>query len=178
MKQQTDFYELLQIDSSRSIADIAVAAVGNNLNYFGEVFKLAVTEKPPLCWRAARVVDLCSEKHPSLLHRFLYDTVDILVNTSYDSLKRIFTRVMIRYIPDVDEELLGILTDCAFNRAESTCEPVAVRAFSLDMLEQIGKRLPEMQGEIGLFMQNMSEQEDGTVAKKAGKMSRGKLKKG
>ena len=176
MKQQTDFYELLQVDSSRSIADMAMAAVGNDINNFGAVFRLVVTEKSPLCWRAARVIDLCREKHPALMHRFLPDAVDILVNTSQNGLKRIFTRILIRYIPVVDEQLLGILTDYAFNKAENTDEPIAVRAFSLDMLEQVGKRVPGLQDEIRLFMQNLSEQEDGTVARKAGKMSAGKLK--
>jgi len=178
MKQQVDFYKLLQVDSSRSIADMAMDAVGNDVNYFREVFRLAATEKPPLCWRAARVVDLCSEKHPFLMYRFLPDAVDLLVNTSNSSLKRIFTRILIRYIPVVDEDLLGIVTDYAFSKAENTGEPVAVRAFALDMLEQVGIRVPELQDEVRLFMQNLSEQEDGNVARKAGKMSTGKLKFG
>ncbi|HYX09777.1 MAG TPA: hypothetical protein VE912_23815, partial [Bacteroidales bacterium] len=80
----------------------------------------------------------------------------------------------IRYISVVDEHLLGVLTDYAFSKAVNTGEPVAVRAFSLDMLEQAGIRVPELQNEIRLFMQNMSEQEDGNIARKAGKMSTGK----
>jgi len=61
---KTSLKKILAIDSSRTIADIAITEVNNNQKLFTEAMAIANKDVYPLSMRAARVIDECAEQNP------------------------------------------------------------------------------------------------------------------
>ncbi|MFQ3579244.1 MAG: hypothetical protein SNJ71_03770, partial [Bacteroidales bacterium] len=59
--------EILEIDSSRATADMAIAFAGNNPETFKEAMELALHAPYPVSMRAARIVENISALYPHLV---------------------------------------------------------------------------------------------------------------
>jgi hypothetical protein len=147
-----DFRSILS-DSSRSLADYAAAMVGNDPVMFRKVLDLAYEQKSPVSMRAARVADLGCEHHPELIRPYLVRMVKDLPGLTDMSVKRVFMHILIRHSWVEDEEAMGKLVDTLFKWLMDDNQAVAVKAYSMVILENITKMLPDLKGELILVLE-------------------------
>lgn len=147
--------EVLSIDSSRFIADTVTKEVGFDQKKFDMVFNFIFTTKPPLCWRAARVVDLASIKFPELLrasHHKIIVSLDLKLN---QSVHRIFLHILIREVKNlIEEDQMRLLDHCLFIITQPI--PIAILSYSIDILKKFTVLFPELKPEIELHINNAS----------------------
>jgi hypothetical protein len=148
-----DFSSILS-DSSRSLADYTAAVVGDNAELFREVLDLAYQQRSPLSIRAARVADLCCERHPELVRPYLNDMVRNLPMLRDMSVKRIFLHILIRHSWVEDEESMGKLVDVLFRWLTDDAQSIAVRAYSMVILENVSAVWPDLKREIVLVLED------------------------
>lgn len=142
-----NFKEALSHDSSRSMIETIADAVGSNTSYFAEVLGIAVTAKDMSSSRAARVLDLCTEKNPKLGMDFANEIAVKLMKLTDGRIKRSLCRIMTRHLPN-DDEVLGYFINFAFEQIGSTKAPVALKVYAMQALFNISKQIPDIKNEL------------------------------
>ena len=140
-------YESKFVDSSRLIADLIVADIGNDAKKFAELMELSLRDEYPLSMRAARAMALCIEKHPILILPHLQSMIDALDSISIEGVKRSFLKIFAEMPVDLNEDMLGILTDLSFNWLGNPKESIAIRYYAIDILVKVVKLYPEIRNE-------------------------------
>jgi hypothetical protein len=150
--QKLDFPSILT-DSSRSLMDYTAAMVGDDQELFRTALDIAYQQKSPLCMRAARVVDLCCERNPELIRPYLVKLVLDLPGLKDMAVKRVFMHILTRHSWVDDDEAMGKLVDTLFNWLMDDSQSVAVKAYSMAILENITGVLPDLKGELALVLE-------------------------
>ncbi len=146
-------FEFILTDSSRSLADYTAALVGNNPVLFRQVYDLALLQKPRVSMRAARVADLCCERYPELIRPYLKKIIRELPKLKDDSVKRIFLHILMRHSWVEDEIAMGKLVDTLFKWMHDDTQPIAVKAYSMAILDNLATLLPELTNELILVLE-------------------------
>jgi hypothetical protein len=162
-----DFHSVLS-DSSRSLIDYTAAMIGDDTALFSEVLDLAYQQKSPRCQRAARVADVCCEKNPELIRPYLVKIVRDLPGLKDVAVKRVFMHILIRHSWVDDEEAMGILVDTLFKWLMDDTQAVAIKAYSIMILEKITKILPDLRGEMILVLEETIPYWDSQALQHAG----------
>ena len=124
-----------------------VAYVGSDKKRFAELMKLMLTDEYRVAQRAAWPVSHCIDTDKALLKPWLGKMIKKLTEKDiHDAIKRNTLRVL----QDVDIPMAycGALFDICYLYVHSLKEPIAVRAFSLSVLENISKKYPELRTEV------------------------------
>lgn len=140
--------ELLETDSSRAVADMAVIAVGNNPAAFSVVMELCLTADYPMNMRAARVVSLSAALHPELMNPHLNNITHHIITQNTDGVKRglmkaVIESVNIEEIPDS-----GLLIDHCFGLILDSAKPYAWRVYAMDIVYKASVNIPELAEEL------------------------------
>lgn len=149
-----DLIKLLSVDSSRAIADMVKEKVGNNPVSFDKLLDISLTTKPPICWRAARVIDLCSQIHNELFIPYVELIVNKLIKFDNSSMKRIYLHVLLSYTAFIKSEQVAQLINVCFNWLNSEQEAIAVRVYSMYLLSKIAEKEPDIQNELLLILED------------------------
>jgi hypothetical protein len=165
-------------DSSRSLIDYTASIVGDDTRLFKELMDLAYQQKPPLCMRAARVADLCCERNPNLIRPYLTDLVKNLPGLKDTSVKRTFMHILIRHSWVEDEEAMGKLVDTLFRWLMDDAQAIAIKAYSMVILENITKVLPDLKMELILVLEEVIPFWDSSALQRAGLKQLNRLQKG
>lgn len=134
-------------DSGRNTADMAVEAVGNNPEHFAFVLNLCFNEPYPLCMRAARVVQLCCEKNPSLILSYLEEVIEKTVKSEVDGVKRNFLKIITELIDFNLVKDNAMLLQTCFDWLISPKEAIAIRYYCIAIIEKFCKYEPELKPE-------------------------------
>lgn len=146
--------EILQIDSSRAVVDVATGFVGSDEMLFDEVLDLAVNAKYPINMRAARVVEQSVRRYAVFASQRMNYIVTVSISHSNDGVKRSFLKIIDRFLPDnIPEDLLGLVIHNCFQKLNGI-EPVAVKTYSIDCLLKILKREPDLKHELIESLEN------------------------
>jgi hypothetical protein len=148
-------YETRLVDSSRMIADIMVADIGNDQEKFDEMMVLALRDVYPLSMRAARIIELCMPKHINLFKPHIDKIIRLLPSVKVDGLKRNFLKIFADSPIYMDEELSGQLVDLAFNYLGDQKQAISVRAYAIDILVRFVRIYPEMKPELIAILESM-----------------------
>jgi len=151
-----EIVEMLNKDSSRAVVDACVAMVDNNALLFARTRDLAVQSAYPVNMRAARVVEQCVRHNKQLAINDLAFYVGHAERHETDGIKRAFIKIISYFVArGLPEDLLGRVIDMAFKKLLSHGEPVAVKAYSIDLLLQIVEIEPDLKGE---FVASLEDQ--------------------
>jgi hypothetical protein len=140
--------EKILVDSSRAIADIAIAEVDKNPALFNEAWELTMKDEYPISMRAARVVDECAERNPGLIEPYLDEMIRRLPEIVTDGVKRGFLRFLVRTKAKLTPTLRGYLVDTCFDFLSSGSSSIAIRYYSLLILYEISKREKTLKTEL------------------------------
>ncbi len=136
--------DIINIDSSRIIADIAVKAVGKNKTIFKKVIDLTFKDEPTRSMRAARVADYSCEKYPDLALPHLNYIIRNTGRCKTDGVKRSMMRLLIRYTKAIKKSKKSRLMDLCFTLLQKVDETVAVKVNCIYILETMVNEEPDI----------------------------------
>ncbi len=143
-----DFETIISTDSSRAVSELAAEKVGNCPENFKHIINLVLTKPHPISSRAARVIDICSERHPHLIKPYLNQLIVITTVTKSDWIKRSSLRIFERHIEAHNINYFGELVDTCFRFLNSAHESIAVRVYSMMVLQKVCLFEPDLSHEL------------------------------
>ena len=139
-------------EHSRKQCDKIVNWVGGDTKKFDELFHVFLHGDYRLTQRAAWPLSYCAIAHPYFMEHHFQELLDNLKKPGlHDSIKRNTVRLL--QTVNIPEEYEGAVMEICFKYLESHDEAVAIKAFSLTILQRLAKKYPETVPEIKLIIE-------------------------
>lgn len=142
---------LLKEHSKKQCAAI-VKFIGKDQKKFDELFDLFLHDEYRVVQRAGWPISYCVEKYPDLIKKHF---AKLLKNVEkkgiHDAVKRNTVRLL-QYVK-IPEKFHGQVMDLCFRYISSPAEAVAIKAFSITVLQNLAKQYPEIINEIKLVIE-------------------------
>lgn len=139
-------------EHSKKQTDAVVKWIGNDQKRFDELFDLFLNDEYRVVQRAGWPMSYCVEKYPELIKKHFTRLLKNLGKKGiHDAVKRNTVRLL-QYTP-IPEKFHGEVMDICFRYISSPAEPVAVKAFSITVLQNLAKQYPEIINEIKLVIE-------------------------
>jgi len=129
-----------------------VAEVGHSQERFDELYTLMLSEKEPMAWRIAWVLDYCDENSPGLAQKHIKELVASLGSFVSQGMLRSCLRMISRYKLDEDDQ--GIVADLCFDWLHKENVPVAIKVYSMQILADLAMEYPELKQELILLIED------------------------
>ena len=143
--------------------------VGADQKKFDELFNLFLTDEYRVVQRAAWPVSYCVKAHPEFIKKHFAKLIKNLNKPGiHDSVKRNTIRLL-QYVT-VPEKFHGQVMDSCFRFISSPDEPVAVKAFSLTVLQILAMHYPEIKNELKLVIEERWDYETAAFKSRAKKI--------
>ncbi len=146
-------FENILDNSSRLAAEIATNAIGNDAKSFKKVLDLSLNDKPPINWRAARVINLSCLKHYELFEPYVNIVATKFHTFTSAGLKRTYPKIFSLYINKLNEKNKIALIDTCFKYLLSNNEDIAVRVNCMQLIFDLQKDFPEIGEELRLTIE-------------------------
>jgi hypothetical protein len=147
-----DLRQTILAEHSKANCDKIVKWVGNSQKRFDELFNLFLNSEYRVNQRAAWPLSYCVIDHPGLISPHLTKLVKNLHKPAiHDSIKRNTVRLL-QHI-DIPKRFHGEIIDICLRNISSPDEPVAVKAFSLSILQNLSRLYPEIKNEVKLIIE-------------------------
>ncbi|HEX6845761.1 MAG TPA: hypothetical protein VF144_02230 [Chitinophagaceae bacterium] len=144
--------ETILKEHSKSNCRRIVKWVGADQKKFNELFNLFLKNEYRVAQRAAWPVSYCVEDHPELIRKHFAKVLKALEKPGvHDSVKRNGIRLL--QFVNIPEKFHGQVMDICFRLISSASEPVAIKAFSITVLQKLAKLYPEIINEIKLIIE-------------------------
>jgi hypothetical protein len=148
-----DIRKQLLIEHSKSNTELVTQYIGNHQERFDILMNLFLNDEYLVAQRAAWVVGDVSRKYPKLVNQHLEKMVlNLRKENLHDAIKRNTVRVLQEI--EIPEKLWGDAADVCFNLLSSKNEPVAVKCFSMTVLLNIVKNVPELKEELKIIIED------------------------
>jgi hypothetical protein len=138
--------ELLSVETSKRQSEMIADLVINRPALFKPLVYLYLRDEEPLSRRAVWVVDIVTEKLPSLLPGCLPQILERLSTFTHDGMKRQSLRMITRASLSKKQRL--VLIPICFDWLTNHKESVAVKIFSMEILSQISQAEPDLRREL------------------------------
>lgn len=139
--------ELLAKKASRANSFKVVSLVANDPERYKELVEIIKENQSPFSEKAAWAMNHCFDDGTGFFDDYFEDFAQILANDLYsDSVKRNIVRVF--QFKKIPENLQGSIIDSCFGLAQKRDTAIAVKAFSLGVLENMAKLYPELTNEL------------------------------
>ncbi|MEZ5008951.1 MAG: hypothetical protein R2753_12440 [Chitinophagales bacterium] len=126
--------------------------IGNDKKRFDELMQLFFHGGSRINQRAAWVVRFCWQNHPRLILPYLEEMVELLNTKTHPAVKR--NIVGIFQEQDMPEHLQGKLLDYSFKLLMDRREPVAIRVFSMTIIDNLSNTYPEIKQELIAYLKD------------------------
>ena len=139
-------------EHSKKHCSAIVKWVGNDQKKFDELFALFLHDEYRVVQRAGWPISYCIEKHPNLIQKHFSKLLKNLNKKGiHDAVKRNSIRLL-QYV-SVPKKFHGQVMDICFQYISSPTEAVAVKAFSITVLQNLARQYPEILNEIKLVIE-------------------------
>ena len=160
--------EILAEHSKEQAAKIVVW-VGDSQQRFDELVKFFLQDEDKVTQRAGWPLSYAAIAHPQLVKKHL----PVLVKTlrkekSHNAIRRNIVRLL-QEVP-IPEKLHGEVMDICFGFIADVQEAVAVKAFSLSILENLSKQYPEIKQELKVIIEERWDYETAAFHSRAKKI--------
>jgi len=115
--------------------------------------------------RAARVVWLVAEHMPEIFEPYFEDMVHKLGGLTHSSVKRCMLKILTVYELSGKEDYHGLIIEACFRYMNDPGEEVAIRGYSIAVLEKMLKSYPEIAGELMAAMHILIDNGPDTLAR-------------
>ena len=157
-------------DSSRALADLTANMVYDEPELFGVLMELALTGEKLYAQRASRVVEICSSRFPELMKPYCSRVIRELKNLKDEGA----LRNLLKIIAEVPLRLSGreksILVNLCFDYLVSGKFPVAIRVYSMQILFNLSKEIPEIGDELARILEDQLPDETPGYRSRANKI--------
>ena len=127
--------------------------IGGDQKLFDKLMILFFDGPYRVTQRAAWVMSYCIDNHPKLITPHFDQLVANLRNTKSDAVKRNILRNLQNL--EIPDRLVGKVADACFKILASNQEPIAIKAFSMTVLYNITLKIPELQNELKLLIEDL-----------------------
>ena len=146
--------ELLTKKASRANSNQVVAMVGENPELYKELVELIIENESPVAEKAAWAMNHCFENGTGNFDAYYPEMTRILPDENYsDSIKRNIVRVL--QFKQIPEKYQATVIDSCFGLVINKKTAVAVKAFSLGVLENMVKLYPELKNELKVCVEEL-----------------------
>lgn len=147
-----DLKTALLKEYSKAQKDRLVNYIGDDQTLFDELMVLFFSRSYRVSQRAAWVMSYCVDSYPQLIQPHFDELVINLRTTELDAVKRNTVRILQNL--EVPDRLIGDVADICFKFLASNQEAIAVKAFSMTVLYNIVQKIPELQNELRLLIED------------------------
>lgn len=140
-------------EHSKAQAQKIVRYVDASAERFDELVTVFLDGPYRVTQRAAWPLAICVEHHPALVKPHLTKLLKHLKKTDiHDAVKRNTVRLL-QHI-DIPKKLHGVVADLCFGYLANNQENIAVRVFSMTVLEGIAHQNPELKRELQMMIED------------------------
>lgn len=156
-------------EHSKTQCQKIVQWVGNSQERFDELFHLFLADEYRVVQRAAWPMSYCVIAHPALIRK---NFSRLLKNLNKPDLHDAVKRNTMRLLQDIDipKKFQGKVMNTCFRYIASPHEAVAIKAFSLTVLNNLSKCYPEILPEIKLLIEERWDYETAAFRSRAKKI--------
>ena len=126
--------------------------IGTSPDTYNDLIQLTFSKDMPACWRAAWMMDYLAETEPALPETYIGQIWEKLPDNHPDGVKRSTLRMLCRY--NIPEEQQGLATDLCLDWLIMESIPVAVKAYSMEIMQKITIIHPELKDEVIAILQD------------------------
>lgn len=156
------------ISATRGIKDIewiARSAIGNP-DILQKLVDYSFMTDKNLAFKASWTLTKVSDQAPGLIYPYLKRIVTALEKSEHDSVKRSFLRIIsLTDIGIIESDQHGFLADHCFRALNSEFTPVAIKAYSMEILYRLAVKYPELTNELAASVNMMRDEEAGVKAR-------------
>jgi len=167
-KPPMDLRETLLAEHSKANCVRIVNWIGSDQSRFDELFTLFCSNEYRVVQHAAWPISYSVIDHPDLIKKHFSKLVKLMQDPSAHSALRRNAMRLLQEI-DIPKKHHGQVMDTAFRYIADPKEPVAVKAFSLTVLEKLAGGYPEIIPEIKLLIEENYERESAAFKSRAKK---------
>lgn len=160
--------EQLMSEISRRNALSIAQLIGNDPELFKELVELVFSSKATLSMRASWTITFITEKHPHLLKPYLKRIVKHLEKFEHSGTRRNLLNCFCEV--GIPSSLEGKLYDICYRLLLSRDEPVAVKAYSMQVLFNIAQKEPDLKSELRLILEDFTDHESAAVKSRSRKL--------
>ncbi len=162
-----DIRKALSKDHSKDITETIIHYVGNDSDRFTTLINIFLEGPYRITQRAAWPLSYCVIAHPQLIDSHLSKILKFVKKPdNHDSVKRNTVRFL-QFI-EIPKRYRGQVVDMCFGYLTDPKEPIAIKVFSMTVLFNLVKEIPELKNELRIII------EDQMPYGSAGFISRGK----
>jgi hypothetical protein len=156
-------------EHSKATCDKIVKWVGDSQQRFDELFDLFLHDEYRVVQRAAWPLSYAVIAHPELIKKHFAKLIKNLRQPGlHDSVKRNTIRLLQGIT--IPERFHGKVMNLCFEYIASNDEPVAVKAFSLTVLQNLSKEYPEIRQELKTIIEDRWDYESAAFKSRAKKI--------
>jgi predicted AAA+ superfamily ATPase len=126
-----------------------------------ELLNIAFKDKQPVSLRAANTIEKIDSKMPELIRPYYSKIINSLPKFNTDGVKRCLLKIFTRHT-DLKEDLLCKLIDLCFSYMISPSEPIAIKAYSLQILYSISNKEKDLKNELIFAVRDQMEKNSGS----------------
>jgi hypothetical protein len=142
---------------------------GSSQQRFDELFQLFLSDEYRVVQRAAWPVSYAVSEHPLLIQKHFGKLLRNLQKPGiHDAVKRNSIRLL--QFAEIPKKYHGRVMDICFKYIASPTEAVAIKVFSLTVLQNLSKQYPEIIPEIKLLIEENFERETAAFKNRAKKV--------
>ena len=158
-------------EHSLSQCNKIVQWIDDNQERFNILFTLFLNDEYRVTQRAAWPLSKCVEAHPEFIKKQFGKLIKNLQRPNlHDSIKRNTIRLL-QYV-DIPKKYHGQVMNICFDYVQSPKEAVAIKAFSLTVLDNLAKSYPEIIPEIKLLIEEQLPHQTAAFKSRAKKLLR------
>ena len=161
--------ETILEEHSKAQKDKIVSWIGSSQKRFDELFKLFLSDEYRVVQRAAYPLSYCVRAHPEFINPHWKK---LLSNLSKKGIHDAVKRNTLRLMEDIEipEAFHGDVMNVCFGYVNTNEESIAVRAFSLTVLDNLSKKYPDIRNELKLIIEERWTHETAAFRSRARKI--------
>lgn len=139
--------EALLKENSKAQCTKIVNWVGDSQERFDDLFQLFISDEYRVVQRAAWPVSFCVEAYPDFIKKHFAILLKHMKNhNAHPAVKRNTVRLL-QHV-NIPKKYQGLVMDACFNYIADVNEAIAVKAFSITVLENLSEEYPEIIPEV------------------------------
>jgi hypothetical protein len=152
-----DLLTMLANEHTKTQTDKIVKYVGNNKERFADLMQLFLKGEYRITQRAAWPLSYCVRQYPELITPYYKPILD---NLKKGNLHVAIIRNTMRMLQDVPipKKFQGRVMSICFDYIQSPETPIAVKAFSLTVLQNLSRDYPDILPEVKLIIEEQWDQ--------------------
>lgn len=164
-----DLHAAILKEHNKAHASRIVKYIGNNEKRFAELMKLFLEGEYRVAQRSGWPLSICVEKHPELMKPYFKKILDYLDKPgTHEAVTRNIVRLL-QYV-DIPKRYQGRAMNACFEFISTPGTPIAVKAFSLTVLEHLAEIYPEIKPELKVIIEERWDHETAAFRSRARKI--------